>query len=79
MNVIQGRKKWDILVSTKRISLAYLLELHYLVPEIESKVIITAIFTLTTPKLSCAFLYYKGTCQSTWQIEIPKVAPDMHL
>jgi hypothetical protein len=25
------------------------------------------------------FLYYKGTCQSTWNIEIPNAAPDIYL
>jgi hypothetical protein len=68
MSVLQGRNYWEILVITKIMSLAYFVELHYPVLDIESKVIVTVIITLMTPKLSCVFLYYKGTCQSTWQI-----------
>jgi hypothetical protein len=68
MSVLPGRNYWEILVLTKIMSLVYLVELHYSVLDIESKVIVTVIITLMTPKLSCVFLDYKGTCQSTWQM-----------
>jgi hypothetical protein len=66
-------------VLTKIIILAYLVYLHYPVLEIESKVIVSVTFTLMTPILAYLFLDYKGTCESTFQIEIPKAAPGIHL
>jgi hypothetical protein len=62
---------------TKIMILAYLVELHYPVIEIEIKVVATVIFTLITSKLSCVLCIIKG--QFTWQIEIPKAAPGIRL